>query len=206
MKNCSTKVESKFRTFDVICYDDPKVLLPYFSSLLHYAYILHDRDVNLYTGELKEPHYHIVMCFSNPRSISGLLKEFQKYATQNVFIDACNNGVGCSYLYLMHKSKKAIAEGKTPYDIEKIINDDIGFWSRKMTEACEETENSFSNEKFLVDLLSMKEIQMALVYGRDYIKNYDKYSKFKADILHQYCIVDKFDAVAVVSKHLEKLM
>lgn len=206
MKNCSKKVESKFRTFDVVCYDDPRDLLPHFSQLIHFAYILHDHDVKKETGELKEPHYHIVMCFNNPRSSSGLLKEFQRYATQNVFVEPTENGVGVSYLYLMHKSKKAVTEGKLPYDREKIVNDDIGFWTRKMTEACEETENSFSNEKFLVDLLSMKEIQMALVYGRDYIKNYDKYTKFKADMLQQYRIVDKFDAVAVVSEQLEKLM
>jgi len=40
-----------------------------------YAWILHDKDVDKETGELKDPHYHIFLEFPNARYITGLANE-----------------------------------------------------------------------------------------------------------------------------------
>lgn len=190
MKDSSTKQPTKFRSFDVVCYDDPGTLISHFHNLLHYAYILHNHDVKEDTGEIKEAHYHLILCFVNPRSIEGLKAELLRYATQNIFVQPVKHSVGASYLYLMHKTKKAINDGKLPYDEREIISDDIGFWSKKGQEFCEDTENSFSNEKFLLDLFRYNELQMAIVYGRDYIKNVTKYNAFKDTVHGLYNLKD----------------
>lgn len=40
-----------------------------------YAWILHDKDSNPETGELKDAHYHIYLEFPNPRSLNSIAKE-----------------------------------------------------------------------------------------------------------------------------------
>ena len=40
----------------------------------NYAYILHDKDFNE-DGEIIKPHTHVMLCFDNPRTITGLSKE-----------------------------------------------------------------------------------------------------------------------------------
>ena len=43
-----------------------------------YAYILHDKDVNVDTGELKKPHYHAVIR-TTPCLISSILNKFPRF-------------------------------------------------------------------------------------------------------------------------------
>ncbi|MCL2174071.1 replication protein [Candidatus Saccharibacteria bacterium] len=38
-------------------------------------YILHDKDINKETGEVKDPHYHYWVEFKNPRSLNSVAKE-----------------------------------------------------------------------------------------------------------------------------------
>lgn len=40
-----------------------------------YAWILHDKDCDLETGEVIEPHYHIYLEFPNPRSLNSIANE-----------------------------------------------------------------------------------------------------------------------------------
>lgn len=38
-------------------------------------YILHDRDVNIETGEIKKAHYHIIIKFENQRNLKNVCEE-----------------------------------------------------------------------------------------------------------------------------------
>ena len=64
-----------------------------------YAWILHDKDIDEDTGELKAPHYHIFLEFRNARYLSGLAAEL---GVASNFIEVCRNKTG-SQLYLTHK-------------------------------------------------------------------------------------------------------
>lgn len=81
---------AKFRTFACELYpeDDTHMeILEYIKSYFEYAYILHDKDVwdeekvdddgiTIHkVGDLKKPHYHVIINFKNPRSLDKLKKE-----------------------------------------------------------------------------------------------------------------------------------
>lgn len=81
---------SRYRTFACELYpDDPEHLkvLEYIKNYFEYAYILHDKDlwdeekvdddgVTIHkVGDLKKPHYHVVLNFKNARSIEKLKDE-----------------------------------------------------------------------------------------------------------------------------------
>lgn len=54
---------------------DCKSFLETVKNMPEYAYILHDKDVNPDTGELKKPHYHVVIRTS-PCLLSTILNKF----------------------------------------------------------------------------------------------------------------------------------
>ncbi len=77
-----------------------------------YGAVLHDRDLNK-EGEPAEPHVHAFMVFRNPRSCASIAKLIgDKPQTVTVWDDRANNG----FMYLIHATDKAKAEGKYQYD------------------------------------------------------------------------------------------
>ena len=42
----------------------------------YFAYILHDKDVKE-TGEIVNPHYHLLLVFKNPRSFEAIQRIFK---------------------------------------------------------------------------------------------------------------------------------
>lgn len=77
-----------------------------------YAVILHDKDMNE-KGKPAEDHCHAFMVFRNPRSCASIAKLIgDKPQTVTVWDDRANNG----FMYLIHATDKAKAEGKYQYD------------------------------------------------------------------------------------------
>lgn len=81
---------ARFRTFACELYpEDPShvEILEYIKKYYEYAYILHDKDiwdkevvdddgVTIHkVGDIKKPHYHVILNFKNPRSIDKLRNE-----------------------------------------------------------------------------------------------------------------------------------
>lgn len=60
-----------------------KVLLAHTEQIRAYAYALHDKDVyeddDERAGELKEAHYHIVICTYNGHSVNAILRWFRGF-------------------------------------------------------------------------------------------------------------------------------
>ena len=72
----------------------------------NFAYILHDKDTND-TGEIVEPHYHLLLVFKNPRSFEAIQRIFVKAHIEETLniVSAVN--------YLIHNGKP------TKYSYEK---------------------------------------------------------------------------------------
>lgn len=76
----------------------------------YYAYILHDRDVKE-TGEIMEPHYHLLLVFKNARSFDTIQRTFiGAHIEQTLNIVSAVN-------YLIHNGKP----NKYAYDRSAIV-------------------------------------------------------------------------------------
>ena len=107
----------KFRSkcFNLVLYadDDTHVnALTKITTLYDYAYILHDKDTDS-DGNLKKPHYHIVLRFKNAKWNTALASELDitpNYIQQSMSLKR-------SLLYLIHYYD----EDKFNYDPQEVI-------------------------------------------------------------------------------------
>lgn len=96
--------------------------LEYIKNFWEYAYILHDKDlweedvidettgeVKHKIGEIKKPHWHVIIVFKNPRSIESIEKELDLK-----HVETCNFYAYARYL--IHKDQPQ----KYPYKKEEI--------------------------------------------------------------------------------------
>ena len=82
----------------------------------NFAAILHDKDVyedGEHAGELKKPHWHIVVRFKNAVWNTAIAKELGITAN---YLEACKN-VDASLLYLVHYGN----DEKAQYDYEEVF-------------------------------------------------------------------------------------
>lgn len=94
---------SKRRVFFIELYPDSESyncndLLKVVESFSEYAYILHDMDVKIETGEMKKPHYHCVIR-TNPSLLSTIQNKFKGLSSQ--FIEVSHEFKWC-IRYLVH--------------------------------------------------------------------------------------------------------
>lgn len=118
----STKKSVKSRNFGLVLYPDCSQhvdLYNYLTSHYKYVCILHDKDVkDDGSGELKKAHWHFVVCYPNPRSESGVLKEYKDYLINHVEPISCMD----SYIhYMVHDT--ADSKDKYQYDISTLQGD-----------------------------------------------------------------------------------
>ncbi|GHV08626.1 hypothetical protein FACS1894217_11370 [Clostridia bacterium] len=78
-----------------------------------YAFVLHDQCVNKETGELKKPHYHYYVRYLNPRSLSGVAKEFGIPENMVEVVHSRKQTLA----YLLHRTTKAVEDGKFQYPL-----------------------------------------------------------------------------------------
>lgn len=87
--------------------------LLYIQEFLDYAYILHDKDFTD-TGEIKKSHYHVVIKYSNSKSISAISKELK--IGENYITPTKKNYIN-GLRYLIH----ADDEDKFQYELDEVI-------------------------------------------------------------------------------------
>lgn len=106
----------KYRNFMIILYTEDKKhcsILDYIiNNFNNYAYILHDKDYNE-NGEIKKPHYHVMLCFDNPRTITGLSKELDLLPN---YIEPTKHNYIKGLRYLIHADE----EDKYLYAVEEV--------------------------------------------------------------------------------------
>lgn len=133
----------------------------------HYAFILHNQDD-------EDDHYHILARYVYQRTVSAVLKDFVSYS--NCFVEVLKDIQG-SFDYLTHSNQP----DKYQYSQDRIVFDNLDYWITN-------TQNSLTKKQdemfdFVDDLVkyARKQIssrEMAVKYGRDFIRNRFAYEDF----------------------------
>lgn len=123
------------KNYSVVVYDKDKLIngieyLKNNKTLISYAYILHNLDVNE-NGELKKEHYHLYLCFNNRTRDSIIRKLFNTEIVQ-----CCKNPNNyiCYFLHLFDKDK-------TQYKKENIIS-----YNLNIEEILNSSFNKYNND------------------------------------------------------------
>lgn len=149
----------RFYSFKIVTYNTLEVVEAFCSSCKHYAYALHDKEDT-------DPHFHVLATFSSNKSFEAVKKLMG--GNQNTFVQPMTDKFN-DFLYLTHEN----APEKYQYSKDIVITN-----SREFFIASE--SKTITNEEFVFDIcFSTKSlIELAVKYGRDYIKNFRKYSDF----------------------------
>ncbi|MBR3952738.1 MAG: hypothetical protein IKJ82_03910 [Oscillospiraceae bacterium] len=119
---------SKRRVFFIELYPDSESynceeLLSVARSFPEYALILHDKDVNINTGELKKPHYHVCIRVK-PALLSTIANKFPGLDTR--FIEVSHEFRWC-LRYLVHLDD--LSKFQYPHEaVETNIADIESYW------------------------------------------------------------------------------
>lgn len=90
---------------------------------------IHNLDVDE-NGELKKPHFHVVIVLNNAKSGNAILTFFEKYGfVWSNLIDIVER-LEESVLYLTHSTDKSIKDGKYGYARSEIVSNDVD-WVNK---------------------------------------------------------------------------
>ena len=81
-----------------------------------YAIILHNKDINK-DGTPEAPGYHVMLCFSNARSISATAKHLED---RPQYITKWNGDANNGFSYLIHRTSDARKKGKHQYDPSEV--------------------------------------------------------------------------------------
>lgn len=81
-----------------------------------YAIILHNKDINK-DGTPEAPVYHVMLCFSNARSISATAKHL---GDRPQYITKWNGDANNGFSYLIHRTSDARKKGKHQYDPSEV--------------------------------------------------------------------------------------
>lgn len=154
----------RYHNFDLITYiskDILQYLLDTNTNIKHYAYAYHDKD-NC------EPHFHLLVNYKNAKTFNACLTDFTipNVTTRCIPIEEKNKVE--RYEYLTHKNNL----DKFQYNDNIVITDNSNFWLN-----CS-TANNEKTLSLLEDLVQKKSFRyMVETYGRDFVINYERYSK-----------------------------
>lgn len=110
----------RFRCFNLVIYEDDKNFDKQFFQIQQTKsaiWIRHDKDINEESGELKKPHYHVVLKLKNGTTISALSKRLE--VGENLIEPVKKSLNGC-LKYLIHFK----SDDKYEYDITEVKSND----------------------------------------------------------------------------------
>ena len=142
------------RNFNLVLYDEDethKKALDYIQKNYDYAMILHDKDIDDLTGEIKKPHYHIVIRFANAKWNTSLADDLG--IAQNYIEES--RSLKRSLLYLIH----FYDENKYQYELNEVD----GSLKKRLEEIIrngEKTENEKMQE--LIDFIDNSENEISI--------------------------------------------
>lgn len=159
--------QKRLYSFKIVSYANYEEIQPLLDKAYHWVMIIHDQDE-------QDPHYHILATFKANRSFDSVRKLV--VSEQNTFVQELADWTG-DFEYLTHSNDPK----KHQYLPEELISDDIEFWQRKAKEFQK------GEDDFVHDLLdcSLTFREMAIKYGRDYIRNFRHYEYFKECVYAQ---------------------
>lgn len=171
----STLESSKrYYSFGLVSYSVDVDLSLFLDSphIVNYAYIMHDKDIKA-DGSLMDKHYHILCTTKKEHSCTHLVALFNELTlgTQNTFCRPIHKSSFQAYLYLTHRTKQAIKQGKHQYNEEDIISNNHLRWtkdSKAIDLTIEDFVNDLSSDDFSFEHMCRK-------YGRDFMRNAKSY-------------------------------
>lgn len=130
-----------------------------------YSYIYHDEDTYP-DGKPKEPHYHLLVKLSAQVSLTAIVKAFQG---QQTYVQLPYS-LPHAYRYLVHADNP----DKHQYPADERVE-----YNAKSLQLTAEEQAEDKNRAFLEDLENkLPRRDMAIKYGRDYMKNVERYEQF----------------------------
>lgn len=142
-----------------------------------WAICYHDKDTND-KGEPVAPHWHVVCHWRKPASATDL-KWLSKVLTdtEQTLVQSPINLRGATE-YLWH----ANSPDKHQYSEDDVIS----FGLDRLLETKLEGDQK-DNASFIEDLQTMTRYELGIKYGKDYMKNFRRYSDFVGDVQFQAC-------------------
>lgn len=176
-------MSTRYREFSLISYLDrlqiTKVLEEHNNHIRHYAFIMHDKDVNA-DGELKETHFHIVLKTYNNHSLSAVRRWFYGFVDKdgkdiNTLSQVCKD-IYNAYDYLTHKN----VPDKYQYSETSVISDCKSYFQGKAEYQTDTTT------EMLFDLVQGVSYRtLCRKYGRDFIYHYSNLRILAHDLVRE---------------------
>lgn len=158
--------KQRFTYLSLICYTEHDVNMIVADKVVErYAYIFHQPE-----GEKKQPHFHVVLKLSEQVSADYFVEK--KAFLENVRCVGVlkRSGALTAFEYLVHKNDPE----KIQYNLSDVVTNDLNWWLNLRS-----AHSRADNSEFLADLLLLSVVDLARKYGRDFIKNVDRYLQFK---------------------------
>ena len=168
--------------------------------IAHYAYIVHDKDVNE-DGTPKQAHVHILLRTVERLSFSSIQRRINRFTydfyygteeeKQNTFIEFTQD-IDDAFRYLTHSTEEARKANKYQYDSYAIVSDNIGYWRGDYSSVA-------SKKNVALDIINdiengLSERQLLTRYGREYLINRSKYKEFFYAMVEEetpLCVTDE---------------
>lgn len=142
----------------------------------YYAYILHDKDTKE-DGTLKTPHVHVLCHFNERPRFSSVKNTLANNDTKDTTVlGQTVMSKHLAFQYLTHSNDKS----KYQYPLDEVVCNDYSFF-----QSSTQVELEAKNDEFLDNLLTLKPLEMARIYGRDYMKNFKQYNDFRNMLLNE---------------------
>ena len=167
MSKNKSKLSDRGQFFTVVFYCQLDELKRAIARAEQYAFIFHDKDEEDY-------HYHLLLRYTYQRTVSAVMRDFVSYS--NVFVEVLRDIQG-SLDYLTHANDPE----KYQYSTERIIYSEFGYWDRLFFG--QKNKKADEMEEFVDDLIlyardKISNREMAIKYGRDFIRNRCSYYEF----------------------------
>ena len=167
-----------------------KCLTEHLGQIRAYAYIYHDKDTytekDIYDGcgyvlgDLKQPHFHLIIVTYNTCTVSAIKRWFGGYidcnGPINTLPEICND-IYAYDDYLCHEDKKSISEGKFHYNREDVVYSNRDYF--KAHESAEYDNSTLAVEMLLRGVPIRTVMQ---VFGKDFVYHYSQIKQVVNDI------------------------
>nr|DAP12887.1 MAG TPA: Plasmid like replication protein [Inoviridae sp.] len=150
--------KDRFYRWSLVIYGNEEDVLKVCRVSQHYAYILHDK-------EEKEPHWHLLCTFKVWKSLASIKSIIDN--GQNVLGEEIHDKQA-AFRYLTHKDNPE----KYQYEEEDVKSDNKEFWRG------EEQGDVVELIDDIIEGMSFRD--MAIKYGKDFVKNYRAYAHYAA--------------------------
>lgn len=165
-----------------------------------WSYILHDKDANP-DGTLKEPHIHALLHFppDGRIRITTLVKLFKHNTRVEIPLD-----VQSCLDYFLHTNQP----DKYQYEADERIshNTAVLLGTRSSSSSLKEQEARERNAEFVSDLCQLAPYDLAIKYGRDYMRNQSRYNEFRRSLDCFALSLDERSALGALSEAFDEVV